>query len=49
MALAIKAFGGDDGASSIALPGDDTTIATVRVLEDAAIEGPPYGGPVLTL
>lgn len=38
VALAIKAFGGTDGASSIALPGDDTAIATVRVLEDAAIE-----------
>jgi hypothetical protein len=38
VALAIKAFGGNDGASSIALPGDDTAIATVRVLEDAAIE-----------
>jgi hypothetical protein len=38
VALAIRAFGGNDGASSIALPGDDTAIATVRVLEDAAIE-----------
>jgi len=38
VALAIKAFGGNDGASSIALTGDDTAIATVRVLEDAAIE-----------
>jgi hypothetical protein len=38
VALAIKAFGGNDGALSIALPGDDTAIATVRVLEDAAIE-----------
>jgi len=38
VALAIKAFGGTDGASSIALPGADTAIATVRVLEDAAIE-----------
>lgn len=38
VALALKAFGGADGASSIALPGDDTAIATVRVLEDAAIE-----------
>ena len=38
VALAIKAFGGNDGASSIALPGDDTAIATVRLLEDAAIE-----------
>ncbi len=31
-------FGGSDEASSVALPGDDTAIATVRVLEDAAIE-----------
>jgi hypothetical protein len=38
VALAIKAFGGNDGASSIALPGDDTALATVRVLEDASIE-----------
>lgn len=38
LALAIKAFGGNDEASSIALPGADTAIATVRVLEDAAIE-----------
>lgn len=36
--LAIKAFGGSEGASTIALPGDDTAIATVRILEDAAIE-----------
>jgi len=36
--IAIKAFGGSDEASSVALPGDDTTIATGRVLEDAAIE-----------
>lgn len=35
--LAIKAFGGGE-ASAIALPGDDTAIATVRILEDAAIE-----------
>jgi hypothetical protein len=38
LALAIKAFGGSDEASSIALADDDTAIATVRVLEDAAIE-----------
>jgi hypothetical protein len=38
LALAIKAFGGSDEASLVALPGDDTAIATVRVLEDAAIE-----------
>lgn len=37
LALAIKAFGSDE-ALSVALPGDDTAIATVRVLEDAAIE-----------
>ncbi len=39
VALAIKAFGGSsDEASSIMLPGEETAIATVRVLEDAAIE-----------
>lgn len=38
LALAIKAFDGSDEASAIVLPGDDTAIATVRVLEDAAIE-----------
>ena len=38
LALAIKAFGGGDEASAMALPGADTAIATVRVLEDAAIE-----------
>lgn len=38
LALAIKAFGGSNEASSILLPGYDTAIATVRVLEDAAIE-----------
>jgi hypothetical protein len=38
VALALKAFGGSDEASALALPGYDTAIATVRVLEDAAIE-----------
>lgn len=38
LALAIKAFGGSDEASTVALPGAETAIATVRVLEDAAIE-----------
>lgn len=37
--LAIRAFSDNkDGAVSIALPGKDTAIATVRVLEDTAIE-----------
>jgi len=38
VALAIKAFGGSDEASSVTLPGNETAIATVRLLEDAAIE-----------
>lgn len=38
VALAVKAFGGSGEASAIALPGDETAIATVRILEDAVIE-----------
>lgn len=37
VALAVKAFGGDE-ASAVELLGGDTAIATIRVLEDAAIE-----------
>lgn len=36
--LALKAFGALDGATSVALPGADTAIATVRLQEDAVIE-----------
>jgi hypothetical protein len=36
--LAIKAFGGADGASEVVLPGGNTAIGAVRVLEDAVIE-----------
>jgi hypothetical protein len=38
LALAVKAFGGDGEASSIALTSEDTAIGTVRLLEDAVIE-----------
>lgn len=37
VSLAIKAFGGDE-AASIALPGDATSLGTVRLHEDAVIE-----------
>jgi hypothetical protein len=36
--LAIKAFGGSEAAASVSLPGDDTALGTVRLLEDAVIE-----------
>lgn len=36
--LAIKAFGGSEEAASVSLPGDDTALGTVRLLEDAVIE-----------
>ena len=38
VALAIKAFGGSDEAASVSLPGGDTALGTVRLLEDAVIE-----------
>ena len=38
VSLAIKAFGGSYEASEIALPGADSAIGTVRLLEDAVIE-----------
>lgn len=38
IAMAIKAFGGADEASAVALPGEETGLAAIRVLEDAAIE-----------
>lgn len=38
VSLAIKAFGGDDAASALMLPGDATAVATVRLQEDAVIE-----------
>lgn len=36
--LALKAFGATDGATTVVLPGADTAIGTVRLLEDAVIE-----------
>lgn len=36
--LALKAFGAVDGATSVALPGADSAIGTIRLLEDAVIE-----------
>jgi hypothetical protein len=36
--LALKAFGAIDGASQVILPGENTAIGTVRLLEDAVIE-----------
>jgi hypothetical protein len=36
--LALKAFGTVDGATTVALPGADTAIETVRLQEDAVIE-----------
>lgn len=38
VALAIKAFGGSDEAAAVSLPGGDTALGTVRLLEDAVIE-----------
>ncbi|RTL91747.1 hypothetical protein EJV44_19120 [Ancylobacter aquaticus] len=38
VSLAIKAFGGSDEASAITLPGADSAIGAVRLLEDAVIE-----------
>lgn len=38
VSLAIKAFGGSDEASAITLPGGDSAIGAVRLLEDAVIE-----------
>lgn len=38
VSLAIKAFGGPDEATAITLPGGDSAIGTVRLLEDAVIE-----------
>lgn len=36
--LALKAFGQIDGATSVSLPGRETALGTVRLLEDAVIE-----------
>jgi hypothetical protein len=38
VALAIKAFGGSGEAAAVSLPGGDTALGTVRLLEDAVIE-----------
>jgi hypothetical protein len=38
VALALKAFGIDEGATTISLPGGETSLATVRLREDAVIE-----------
>ncbi|SFH92522.1 hypothetical protein [Methylobacterium brachiatum] len=38
VSLAIKAFGGSDEAAMVSLPGSDTALGTVRLLEDAVIE-----------
>lgn len=38
VSLALKAFGVKDGATILSLPGGDTSLATVRLLEDAVIE-----------
>ncbi|MBB6309707.1 hypothetical protein [Xanthobacter tagetidis] len=38
VALAIKAFGGSSEAAAVSLPGGDTALGFVRLLEDAVIE-----------
>jgi len=38
VSLALKAFGVKDGATTLSLPGGDTSLATVRLMEDAVIE-----------
>jgi hypothetical protein len=36
--LALKAFGVEDRATTLSLPGEDSSLATVRLIEDAVIE-----------